>query len=134
MKQSVVLDTDISSLYIKGRLPLVWRDKLVGFHPFMTFITRGELVQWTLLRNLGNRRTSEVRSWIGKSFFLPGDGAVTEVYGRLTAAAALRGRPRKGNDAWIAACCVSRRLPLATLNTKDFADFAEHDGLELITA
>ena len=34
----------------------------------------------------------------------------------------------------IAACCVSKRLPLATLNVKDFHYFAEHHGLELITA
>jgi len=25
-----------------------------------------------------------------------------------------------------------RELPLATLNIKDFADFAEHEGLQLI--
>jgi predicted nucleic acid-binding protein len=33
----------------------------------------------------------------------------------------------------IAATCLVYGLPLATLNTKDFADFAEHDGLTLIT-
>ena len=26
----------------------------------------------------------------------------------------------------------SRELPLAALNTKDFADFAEHEGLHLL--
>ena len=44
----------------------------------------------------------------------------------------LRGRPRPANDTWIAACCLVERLPLATFNTKDFADFAEYDGLVLI--
>jgi hypothetical protein len=29
-------------------------------------------------------------------------------------------------------CCLANDLPLATLNTKDFVDFAEHDNLELI--
>jgi hypothetical protein len=29
---------------------------------------------------------------------------------------------------WIAACCLARELPLATLNLKDFADFVEHEG------
>jgi toxin FitB len=33
------------------------------------------------------------------------------------------------SDTWIAACCLVDRLPLATLNTKDFA---EHDGLVLL--
>ncbi len=31
------------------------------------------------------------------------------------------------NDTWVAACCLVRDLPLATLNLKDFRDFAEHD-------
>jgi hypothetical protein len=28
--------------------------------------------------------------------------------------------------------CIARELPLATLNIKDYADFAEHEGLELV--
>ena len=33
---------------------------------------------------------------------------------------------------WIAACCLVRELPLATFNIKDYADFVEHEGLELV--
>ncbi|MDQ3222932.1 MAG: hypothetical protein M3Q75_05580 [Gemmatimonadota bacterium] len=50
------------------------------------------------------------------------------------AVAKRRGRPRPQNDSWVAACCIANELPLATLNTKDYADFIEHDSLELITA
>ena len=46
--------------------------------------------------------------------------------------AQLRGRPGPANDSWIAACCLVRGLPLATFNNKDYADFAEHEGLELV--
>jgi predicted nucleic acid-binding protein len=42
-------------------------------------------------------------------------------------------RPRPANDTWIAACCLVRELPLATLNIKDFTDFTEHEGLVLIS-
>jgi hypothetical protein len=35
------------------------------------------------------------------------------------------------NDSWIAACCLVDRLPLATFNGKDFADFGEYDGPRL---
>jgi predicted nucleic acid-binding protein len=45
-----------------------------------------------------------------------------------------RGRPRPLNDTWIAACCIKGGLPLLTLNRRDFADFAEHDGLVLLSA
>jgi len=50
----------------------------------------------------------------------------------LQARAEQRGRPRPANDTWIAACCLARDLPLATLNLKDFRDFAEHDGLRVM--
>jgi predicted nucleic acid-binding protein len=53
--------------------------------------------------------------------------------GRLHARlAGQRGRLRPANDTWIAACCLANELPLATVNTKDFADFAAFDGLGLI--
>ncbi len=42
------------------------------------------------------------------------------------------GRPRPVNDTWIVAYCLASGLPLATLNTKDFEDFAEHRGVVLI--
>jgi toxin FitB len=45
-----------------------------------------------------------------------------------------RGRPRPLNDTWIAACCIEGGLPLITLNRRDFADFAEHNGLVLLSA
>jgi hypothetical protein len=50
----------------------------------------------------------------------------------LQARAQRRGRPGPANDTWIAACCLVRRHPLATLNLKDFADFAHYDGLPII--
>jgi predicted nucleic acid-binding protein len=40
--------------------------------------------------------------------------------------------PRPVNDSWIAACCLSYDVPLATLNTKDFVDFVQRDGLRLL--
>jgi predicted nucleic acid-binding protein len=38
------------------------------------------------------------------------------------------------NDTWIAACCLVYDLPLATLNVKDFEDFAQHEGLTIVSA
>jgi predicted nucleic acid-binding protein len=52
--------------------------------------------------------------------------------GELSAAAIQRGRTRPVNDTWVAACCLAYQLPLATLNLKDFKDFAEHHGLRLL--
>ncbi len=59
------------------------------------------------------------------------DQRVAARWGELRARAQLRGRPRPVNDSWIAACCLVRELPLATFNAKDFADYAEHENLDL---
>jgi predicted nucleic acid-binding protein len=61
---------------------------------------------------------------------LPGNEDVATAWGQISAAAIHRGRPRPVNDTWVAACCLVYDLPLATLNVKDFA---EYDGLVLIT-
>lgn len=63
---------------------------------------------------------------------LRGADAVSRRRGELSASAEHRGRPRPIHDTWIAACCLVHELPLATLNIKDFDDFAEHDGLVLL--
>jgi predicted nucleic acid-binding protein len=63
---------------------------------------------------------------------IPGNDAVAVSWGRLSAAAALRGRPRPVNDMWVAACCLTYDLPLATLNLKDYEDFRAHHGLRIL--
>lgn len=60
-------------------------------------------------------------------------GAGSDTWGELQARAERRGRARPVNDTWIAACCLVRGHPLATLNVKDYADFAQHEGLQLLT-
>lgn len=62
---------------------------------------------------------------------IPYDTQIARVWGALAGAAQLRGRPRPQNDTWIAACCLRYQIPLVTLNTADFRDFAEH-GLVLL--
>jgi predicted nucleic acid-binding protein len=134
MQPLVIWDTDVSSLSIKQRLPPSLEAKLAGTKAVMTFVTWGELSAWVKVRRLGQKRSDEVWSWLDQTSFLPGDEAVADVWGGLAAAAQRRGRPRPENDMWIAACCLARGLPLATLNVKDFHDFAVYHGLDLITA
>ena len=59
---------------------------------------------------------------------------ITQSGAQISARAKQRGRPRPQNDTWIAACCLHYGLPLATLNVKDFEDFATYERLSLITA
>jgi predicted nucleic acid-binding protein len=128
----VVLDTDVASTILRRRTPDALASQLAGQIPAITFITVGELTKWTLVRHWEPRNTATMRTFLTSLVVLPYDQRVAARWGELQAYAQLRGRPRPANDTWIAACCLVRELPLATLNIKDFADFAEHEGLELV--
>ena len=130
----VVLDTDIASLSLKDQLPSNLKASITGKSICVTFVTVGELTQWADLRSWGRQSWSELDEWLGSALVLDYDEAVARTWGRLSAAARRRGRPRQVNDTWIAACCLVEGLPLATRNVKDYIDFAEHHGLALIGA
>jgi predicted nucleic acid-binding protein len=128
----VVLDTDVASVILRGRLVDPLQSRLTGETWCITFVTLGELTKWTVLRSWGSRKLAELADWRRQVVLLPYSERVAIRWGELQADAERRGRPRPVNDTWIAACCLVRDLPLATLNLKDFEDFAEHDGLRVI--
>jgi predicted nucleic acid-binding protein len=100
--------------------------------PLVTFVTFGELTKWTRLRDWGPRNREMLEQWLASKPLIQGSKAIAAIWGELSAAATRRGRPRPVNDTWVAACCLAYGLPLATLNIKDFSDFAEHEGLLLV--
>jgi len=128
----VVIDTDVASTLLRRRASDELARALAGQILAITFVTVGELTKWTLVRHWGPRSLATMRTFLGGLVILPYDQRVSARWGELQAYAQLRGRPRPTNDSWIAACCLVPELPLATLNIKDFADFAEHEGLQLI--
>jgi len=129
----IVVDTDVASNLIKNTLDPAFRTELAPHEAAITFVTVGELTQWTLVRDLGARCRSELQVYIATRVKIPGGSDVGRKWGEITAYAQRRGRPRPINDSWIAACCLTYELPLATLNATDFEDYAEHEGLRLIT-
>jgi predicted nucleic acid-binding protein len=128
----VVLDTDVASRILRQRLTGPLAVRLVGVQWCVTFVTVGELWKWAEIRAWGPDRRDELARWLGERLVLPSANAVSRRWGVLSASAQKRGRPGAVNDTWIAAACLVRGLPLATLNRKDFEDFAEHDGLVLL--
>jgi toxin FitB len=128
----IVLDTDVASTILSERLADPLRSRLAGHSLCITFVTLGELTQWRVIRDWGPRRMANFEAWRHRVGLLPYDDAVAIKWGEIQGNAHLRGRPRPVNDSWIAACCLAHDLPLATFNTKDFSDYAEHDGLNLI--
>ncbi|HZP50303.1 type II toxin-antitoxin system VapC family toxin [Actinocrinis sp.] len=131
---AVVLDSDVSSLIVKGKLPPPMAARLVGWEPCITFVTYGELTQWVRLRLWGTRRQATLAAWLSAQPVINGDADVATVWGQLSARAVQDGRPRPTNDSWIAACCLTYGLPLATFNVKDFAYYVDHHGLRVLSA
>ena len=128
----VVLDTDVASASLRGRLPGQLRVRLAGQTVCMAFVTLGELTKWTILRSWGPRRLADLREWRQHVVLLPFDERVSVMWGELQAHGQRRGRPAPANDSWIAACCLVYGLPLATFNVKDYADYAANEGLQLV--
>jgi predicted nucleic acid-binding protein len=129
----IVLDTDVASAVLKGRAPGSLLRQGGTNRLAITFVTVGELTQWTYVRRGGPSRTADLDRFFRQDVVvLPYTVRVATIWGEIQAHARLRGRTRPVNDSWIAACCLAFQLPLATLNTKDFADFAEHEGLDLV--
>lgn len=137
----VVVDTDVSSQILRDRLSPTLATRLVGKTLCATFVTVAELTQWAEMHRWGAHRKLALTQWLASLLVLPynerEDDTVLEdvarTWGEISARARLRGQPRPQNDTWIAATCLVYGLPLATLNAKDFVDYADHDGLALIT-
>jgi predicted nucleic acid-binding protein len=98
-----VLDTDVTSLLHRRKLTGPLAARLIGREPLITFVTFGELTKWAAIRHWGTRRREELASWLSGVPVLPGDEPVAAIWGRLSAAAIQRGRPRPVNDMWVAA-------------------------------
>ena len=130
----IVLDTDVVSLYRAGRRPADLARQVVANDISITFATAGELWKGALARRWGGARRGGLDLWLARRWVIPAGLVTAKVWGEITAGAQRRGRPRPLNDTWIAACCIEGGLPLLTLNRRDFADFAEHDGLVLLGA
>jgi toxin FitB len=89
-------------------------------------------MKWRVLRSWGPNRTTDLARWRQRAAVLAYDESVAEKWGHLRTRMQRCGWPRPHNDTGIATCCLIDNLPLATLNTKDFADSTEHEGLAFI--
>jgi predicted nucleic acid-binding protein len=130
---ALVLDTDIASLSFKDQLSAAMQARLDASLVCVTFVTLGELTRWARLHSWSARPRARLQMWLHRAVRLGYDDEIARVWGELSAAATQRGRTSPPNDTWIAACCLVEGLPLATRNVKDYAGFAEHHGLQLVT-
>lgn len=88
----IVVDTDVASNLIKNTLDAAFRAELAPHEAAITFVTVGELTQWTLVRDLGARRRSELHVYIATRVKIPGGTDVGRKWGEITVYAQRRGR------------------------------------------
>jgi predicted nucleic acid-binding protein len=128
---AVLLDTDVASaVYKKRSLPIL--NAISGYEPCISFVTYGEMTKWAEVRSWAPRNRSELHRWLASVATIHSTELICEVWGMLAADGHLRGRHRPQNDTWVAAVALAYGLPLATLNLKDYEDFAAHHGLRLL--
>jgi hypothetical protein len=128
----VVVDTDVASDLIRGRPTPSILAALAGSTVCVTFVTIGELTEWEITRGWGAKRVDRIRRWIASVPVLGYDDQVARTWGHLTAASRRAGRHAHTNDTWVAACCLTEGLPLATRNVKDYSYLSLHHKLQLL--
>jgi toxin FitB len=130
----VVLDTDVASLTFRRNVPPSMKARLSGKVWILTFVTVGEMTQWVELRDWGPRNRASLFAWLNSMPVIDASREAAHVWGNLSADGKRRGQTTPINDTWIAACCLSEGVALATLNLKDYSSFTEHHGLTLVGA
>jgi predicted nucleic acid-binding protein len=68
---SVVVDTDVASTILKGQLPDNLAHRLSGQQLATTFVTIGELTQWTYLHRWGPQRKAGLRAFLASVVVMP---------------------------------------------------------------
>jgi predicted nucleic acid-binding protein len=125
----LVLDTDAASHVQRGSFPPEHRDLLIDRTLCITFVTVAEFYKGAFRKGWGERRLATLEQWLRNVVVLPYDAEVARTWGRICADRERRGRTLPVNDAWIAACCLSRDLPLLTYNRRHFEEIP---GLRLL--
>lgn len=130
-RRPIVLDTDIASDIMRGRLDPA-DTELVDHTWCVSFVTVGELAKGATAAGWGIRKWTMITDWLRDVVVLPYDIEVSYTWGQLAGSALRRGRPQPVNDMWVAAVGLTNGLPLATRNVKDYEAFVEHHGLVLV--
>ncbi len=130
----VVVDTDIVSFCFKHdsrAQPYVanWTGKTL----VVSFMTLAELRLWEIVRNWGQGRISQFRSFLKQHFAVhPANERLCGLWALLMAESRAKGRNLQTADAWIAATAIAMGAPLATYNVGDFQGISDLKLFEVV--
>src|SRR5687768_5663179 len=100
----VVVDTDVVSYMFKGDSRAAQYERhLVACAPVVSFMTLAELDAWADQRNRGARRRERLEQFLTSFAHHFPDRRLCRIWGAVTTAGRLSGRPIGPADAWIAA-------------------------------
>lgn len=92
----VVLDTDVASAILRGRLPDPLHTRLTGQTWCMSFVTLGELTKWTVVRRWGPRKLAELAAWRHGVVTLPYSESVAITWGKTASPSRTSGATEAG--------------------------------------
>lgn len=128
--ESLAVDTDVASHMLRGTVPAALARRLEGALICVTFVTVGELFRGAFHARWGRRRLEQLESFLDRLVRVPADSSVARRWGAVTGESLRAGAPLPHNDSWIAACCLTHELPLATMNVRHFGQVPD---LSLVT-
>jgi tRNA(fMet)-specific endonuclease VapC len=125
---ALLVDTTVVSYLLKEHsLAPLYRERLEGTLPGVSFMTVAELYCWPLQRGWGEKRVAELKDHLSRYVVLAHDDAMSWLWAQLMSS---KGRPMSFPDAWIAATALRYGVPLVTHNARHFDHIGE---LEVIT-
>ena len=125
----VLVDTNVVSWVgaARGR-HAEWATVLVGRHPFVSFVTVGEIVRGGVRAGWSEAKLGEWERRLRVYTVIPGTIPIARAYGRI---GARYYRQVADNDLWIVATALAYGLPIAT-GDRQLAAVALAFGIELL--
>ncbi len=134
---SVVHDRFAAARYRRGQLPLQEKSLASPFKPLiagkrlaLSFISVAELFKWTLKRQWGSRKTTQLEASLQRYLIIPYDRDLA--WARVVATCEAAGSAVAPSDAWVAAAALRHDLALATNNVKHFEAVESLCGLKVV--
>ena len=118
---SLLLDTDICSLYLKGDRRLYGRFIQNGGQLRISAVSAAELFTWVLRAKASPVRLQGLLVLFANSTFLDLTQAVSRKFGEIRAQQLDQGQPTPEMDLLVAATALVHGLTLVTHNVQDYA-------------
>lgn len=128
-KAKALVDTDVVSFFFKdSQHGIPYRKYMRKRALCISFMTRAEIERGMRLDNWGEKKRSEMESFLANKFtVIHTNDAICQKWAEITS---IVGRPVPLADAWLAATAIVYRVPLITHNRKHFEGIA---GLKVIS-